>query len=163
MAEEYLGVRGQQIESEREQKQAIDSKIDQHEKALADLLAQAALRGDLTSKPIHAAIAQIEEQLDALRRHRSQLEGWQLEAATQSAQKRRLWKLADLAAARLRNMSNEEKAAVLDVLEVRVTLADERPPIKLRMEGVVYDEIVSAMKGEGEGLRRKVGRQGIEP
>ncbi len=163
MAAEFLGVRGQQIETEREQTQAIDAKVAQHERALADLLTQAALRGDLSSKPIQTAIALIEEQLGALHRHRSQLEGWQQEAAAQSAQKRRLWELADFAAARLRSMPNEEKAAVLDLLEVRVTLADERPPVKLRIEGVVYDEIVSAMRGDGEGLRRKVGRQGIEP
>ena len=143
--------------------ESIDAKIAQHEKALTDLLTQAALRGDLISKPVQAAIAQIEEQMEALRRHRSQLEGWQQEALAQSAQKRRLWELADLAAARLRTMSPEEKAVVLDLLEIKVTLADERPPIRLRIEGVVYDEIVSAVKGEGEGLRRQVGRQGLEP
>jgi hypothetical protein len=79
---------------------------------------------------------------------------------TPTAQKPRLWELADLAAARLHKMSNEEKAAVLDLLEVRVTLADERPPIKLRIEGVVYDEIVSAMRGDGQAFTSAGGPPG---
>lgn len=112
----------------------------------------------------HPVISPLGSLAGALRRHRSQLEGWQQEAVAQSAQKRRLWELADLAAARLRTMSPEEKAVVLDLLEIKVTLADERPPVRLRIEGSRLRRDRVCHEGRRRGvLRERVGRQGIEP
>ena len=58
-------------------------------------------------------------------------------------------------------MTPREKAAVLDLLEVRVVVVNERPPVRLRVEGVVLDEALSVLQDRRFG--RAVGRQGIEP
>lgn len=159
LAEEYLGLRGQQVQNERAQSEDVERRIADHERALSTLLVRAALSDEMVAS--QQAIDQVEGRLATLRRQQSQLEAWRGKSAAESARKRQLWALADLAATRLGKMTPQEKAAVLDLLEVRVTVSDERPPVRLRIEGVVLDDALSTLQDKRFG--RVVGRQGIEP
>jgi hypothetical protein len=58
-------------------------------------------------------------------------------------------------------MTLQERAAVLNLLEARVVAVNERPPMRLRVEGVVLDGALSVL--QDRRFSRVVGRQGIEP
>jgi hypothetical protein len=53
-------------------------------------------------------------------------------------------------------MTPQEQAAVLDLLELKVVVSDERPPVRLKIEGVVFDDALSALQYRRFG--RVVGR-----
>ncbi len=158
MAQDFLGLRDQRVGVERDQLAVTDGKIAGLEKAVATAYAQA-FKGGLDGPALEAATGQLSTELAALRRHRDQMEAWQADAAAESDRMRRLRELADVAHRRMHSMSLEEKAAVLDLLDVRVFVAGYSP-LQLRIEGVVHDGVSEGLDGRATEV---VGPQGLEP
>jgi hypothetical protein len=145
-------------ETERSQLEVVESRIAEHERALGDLMAEAALRGDLSSRATQAAIVRVEAQLSSLREHRAQIEVWQADVAVKDSRLRLLRKTAgnlyrkfpadDVAA-----ISPEEGKALLQLLDVRVEVLGYGP-LRLRISGSVSDS---------DRAKSGVDRQGLEP
>jgi len=99
-----------------------------------------ALRAGLSNEMIRRAVAQLESELDALNRHRAELDAWADQNAAQSERTANLARLAEIAHKRLDTMSDVERRAVLDLLDVRVTVldaGDRRRSPQIRIEGHV--------------------------
>ena len=138
LAEEYLGLRGQQVEFERDSVADLDAQIAKQEKALTKNVAEAVKAG-LPASVIQSVTAQLASELDALRRHRKMLESWREESARESQRMRHLWELAEGAHKRLPHMTPEEQKEMLDLLDVRVTVlehATKETLARVRVEGV---------------------------
>ncbi len=104
------------------------------------------LTGQSTTEHITRASASLDEELEALRRHRRQTEAWTLDSRNESDRVRQLWELADIAHLRLSSMSEQEKAAVLDLLDVRVRVLDHGKrliPPRITIEGTVFYELLT--------------------
>ncbi len=141
LAEEYLSLRGQQIEFERDSIADLDAQIANQEKVLTEHVAEAVKAG-LPANVIQDVTAQLTAELDALKRHRSMLDSWREESARESHRKRRLWELAEGAHNRLPHMGDEERKEMLDLLDIRVTVLEHETkemPARVRIEGVATD------------------------
>lgn len=148
------------MHAQAEQLALVDAKFQAHERAIADTMKRAALSGDLFSKSAETAIAELEESLGALLRHRQQLEAWQTEGRAQSERKRRLWELADQATSRLRDLSPKEKRSAVARREGRGRRrATAHAPQYLR------HRLQRRFSGAWDWFSGsvEVGRQGIEP
>lgn len=126
MARDYLGLRGERVEAEADQLQALDAKVASLEEARTRRAADA-LRAGLDPELIRAAVAELEEELATVRERRDRLEAWRAEGEAESDRMRRLWALAEGAHARLGAMGPRERRAVLDLLDVRVTVTGAVP------------------------------------
>lgn len=147
MASDYLGLRASEVEVERDQRGDLERKIANLESALSERVA-AALKAGVPPDALKAATDQLQGELDGLRRHRAQMDAWGRRGAERSQQMRRLWELAEVAHTRLGQMTGQEKARVLDLLDVRVTVLRHRSPGNpptIRIEGTVYDRLVNAL------------------
>ncbi len=145
MARDYIGLRGAQIEIERDELGELDREITNLEAAMSERAA-AALRAGVDGDTIARASASLGEELEALRRHRRQIEAWTLDSRNESDRVRQLWELADIAHLRLGSMSEQEKAAVLDLLDVRVRVLDHGKrliPPRISIEGTVFYELLA--------------------
>ncbi|MEN3342284.1 MAG: hypothetical protein V7644_1688, partial [Actinomycetota bacterium] len=145
LAEQYLGLRSSQLEVERDGIEETERKLREIEKAIKNVLLTSAKAG-LEPKEIGEAVADLTGERDALRRHLAMVETWQVESARESERMRALWALAEHAHKRLPQMSPEEQKEVLDLLDLRVTILDHATrttPARVRIEGVVYDTLLS--------------------
>lgn len=150
LAEEYLGLRGQQVEFERDSVADLDAQIAQQEKALTHDVTEAVKAG-LPASVIQSVTAQLTNELDALRRHRAMLDSWREESARESQRMRYLWELAEGAHKRLPHMTKEEQKEMLDLLDVRVTVlehATKDAPARVRVEGVVGNAALTSAARE---------------
>lgn len=100
MARDYLGVREGQMETERDQLGAIDTKIAKLERAIRDSVAEG-LRAGIDPAVMADAASEIQQELDALTARRAQLLHWQAVNAEKSDRMRTLWDLAEVAHQRL--------------------------------------------------------------
>jgi len=151
MAEDFLGLRGAEVVLEHDQLETVDARIANLNKALGERAAEA-LKAGVPASAIKAAAEQLETELAALHRHRNQIESWRRTTAQASDRVRQLWELAETAHARLGDLSVEEEALVLDLLDVRVTVSEHATrsaPARVRIEGTVFDELLhSGLEGE---------------
>src|SRR5258708_33703904 len=88
-----------------------------------------------------------------------------MESERESERMRRLWELAEHANTRLPQMTPQEQKEVLDLLDVRVTIlaaATRTTPAKVRIEGVVYDHLLSEEKAVRD-LAQTSSRRGSAP
>jgi hypothetical protein len=172
LAEEYLGLKGQHVEFERDSVADLDAQIAKQEKALTQDVAEAVKAG-LPASVIQSMTAQLSEELGALRRHRAMLDSWREESARESQRMRHLWELAEGAHERLPQMTPEEQKEMLNLLEIRVTVlehATKNTPTRVRIEGVVgavaltnaAREIDQAERPTGSAPARAVGAAPLE-
>jgi site-specific DNA recombinase len=150
LAEEYLGLRGQQIEVERDEHEEATQKVAALDRAIQNVLVTSA-RAGLAPADIEAAVTDLTRERDALRRHLAMIEQWRTESQHASSKMRRLWELAEQAHQRLPNMTLLEQKQVLDLLDVRVTVVKHArktaghrilEPTEIRIEGVVNDQVL---------------------
>ena len=117
MARDFLAVRGEQMGAERERAKVIDAKVAKLERALRQTVIDYAPRGRDGG---HRA-----------RRHQRAHGG--TDGATSAAGRtrstsktmQRLWELAEAAHSKLDAMTDEDRARLLSMLDVRVTLTGE--------------------------------------
>jgi len=155
LAEQYLGMHASQLAVERDGIEETETKLRAIETAIKNLLLTSAKAG-LEPKDIEEAVRELTGERDALRRHMAMIESWQADSARESERMRRLWALADEAHRRLPHMSPEEQKEVLELLDVRVTVlahATRTTPARVRIEGVVYDALLSEEKAVRELAR----------
>jgi DNA invertase Pin-like site-specific DNA recombinase len=144
MAEEYLGLRGAQLVVEREQLDELDRRIRALDEA-ATMRPAELLKAGVGAGRVAAIVAEIEGELETLRAHREMLVRWASESEAESERMRGLWKLADVAHRRLRDMGPDDQTAVLRLLEVRVTVlktGTRNTPPQVRIEGKVADRLL---------------------
>jgi hypothetical protein len=79
LAEEYLGLRGKQIEVERDEVEATAAKVHELDRAIQNVLVNSAKAG-LSASDIDAAVKQLTEEREALRRHVAMVEAWRSES-----------------------------------------------------------------------------------
>jgi len=85
------------------------------------------LKAGLDPGLIRAAVSELEGEIAALRAHRARLESWRDESAAEGDRMHALRDLAEAAQGRLSSMEPREQRAVLDLLDVRVTVTGWRP------------------------------------
>ncbi|MGH8874076.1 MAG: recombinase family protein, partial [Acidimicrobiia bacterium] len=139
LAATYFSERADQTSVEDGQLADVDARITNLEEAIGVRAAEALKQG-LSQETIRRAVTQLESELDALRRHRAQLETWTEQNAAQSERMASLAKLAEVAHKRLDTMSPVERRAVLDLLDVRVTVLESggrRRSPQIRIEGQI--------------------------
>jgi site-specific DNA recombinase len=121
MAADYLAQRGAQMGAEREQLSSVDAKITKLDRALTTTVADY-MREGVPAAAVKAATDALADELAALRRHRAELARWQELNAARSRTMSRLWELAEAAHRRLGQLSDEQRATLLSMLDVQVTL-----------------------------------------
>lgn len=151
LAEEYLGLRGKQIEVERDEYAETQKKLDGIDSGIQNLLLTSAKAG-LSSEDISTAVQELTRERDALRRHLAMIESWRADSQKASERMRRLWALAEEAHRRLPTMTRREQKEVLALLDVRVTVLENQvkapgghrivSPARIRIEGRVNDQIL---------------------
>ena len=92
----------------------------------------------LDSGALKRAVAELNDDLGAARRHWVQLESWRADQEAESSRVRQLWDLAEVAHERLASMTVEEKRTVLGLLDVRVHVQGY-DPLRIHIEGFVKD------------------------
>jgi len=143
MAEDFLGMRLQQEHVEEDQLAELDRKISRREQALAGSLRELALVG-VDAVAMRSATKDVQDELEALRSHRSTVVSWRAETAGTAARLARLRELADSAAGRLTDMGAEEQAKVYSLLDLQVLVlahASGSTPACVRVEGRIDDRL----------------------
>jgi site-specific DNA recombinase len=146
MARDFLGMRGEQVQVERDQLAVIDRKIENLTKALTERTREA-LRAGLPAEVLAEVAGELTAEREALIRHRDRLKAWEEQSANESAHMRRLWDLAEMAHARLPSMGLDEQKQVLGLLDIQVTIlehATRETPAVLTIEGAVHDALLDA-------------------
>jgi site-specific DNA recombinase len=100
LAEEYLGLRGRQIEVERDEYEVTQEKVKDLDHAIQNLLKTSAKAG-LAASDIEAAVVDLTRERDALHRHLAMLDSWRVESSRESKRMQHLWELAEVAHRRL--------------------------------------------------------------
>ena len=143
LAAEYFGQRAGQTPVEEDQLADLDKRITNLGEAIG-VRAADALRAGLSEETIQRAVAQLEDELAALRRHREQLRAWIDRNKTESERMAGLARLAEVAHLRLDTMAPSERRAVLDLLDVKVSVldtGDRRNPPRIRIEGQIPERL----------------------
>ena len=152
LAEQYLGMRSAQLEVERDSAEDTEKKLKHLDRAIKNVLLTSAKTG-LEPAEIEAAVAELTRERDALRRHMAMIEAWRAESHRESQRMRELWDLAEHASKRLPHMTPEEQKEIYDLLDIRVTIIEQRTrtqPARIRIEGFVYDALLSGKQAERE-------------
>ncbi len=155
MAADYLKLRTTQGQVEGDQLTALTRRVANLDRAITSAAAEA-LKAGLTGSQIAATLGQLQEEREALERHRTQLAAGAEHAGAASQRKRRLWQLAETARRRLHTLTPLQQRQVLDLLDVRVFIlkdATRRDPTLIRLEGTVHDTSLDAFESR-EGPKR---------
>jgi DNA invertase Pin-like site-specific DNA recombinase len=174
MAEEYLSQSAERAAA-RDDLPAVEARIAKLERALRETVVDYAREG-VPAAVVKAATDTLAGELAQLRRHRAELVRWRSAEAAADRRLKRLWSLATAAHERLHGMTDEERAALLSMLAVRVTLtgASECPRcegrgklngrpggyrcdrcrglrklVDVRIEGEVVDDLGDALAAHG--------------
>lgn len=121
MADDYLGLRSVEAGTQLEQLATIDEKLATLKQARTGRVAHA-LRAGVDATVLKSAVEELETQEKVLLAHRARHEAWRGETAANTDRMRRLQEFAASARERLEVMTAEERRAVLELLDVRVTV-----------------------------------------
>ncbi|WP_219506458.1 recombinase family protein [Nonomuraea ceibae] len=136
LAADYYANRADQVEAERDELAQISTQLTKLERSLVDDVAEY-LRVGVAADVVKAATDRIRGEMAELRTRRAQLVARVDDANGESERVRALIELAERASSRLANMSPEEQAEVVELLDVRVTVLDNTDAPRLRIEGIV--------------------------
>jgi len=127
---DYLGLRAGQVAVERDESEAMSANVARLERGLSRARKNALLDDDPDAYA--ELIVELKGELDGARQQREMLLTWRKESAQEAARIRSMWELAEAAADRLPAMSAEERAEVLAILGIRVTVLDPPPDAPAR-------------------------------
>ncbi|MBB0243003.1 transposase [Streptomyces alkaliphilus] len=108
----------------------LDRQIAERQQAMTTTITEYAKAG-LPVVAVEAATRALVEEVEQLQAMRAEAEAWQAESETAAARARDLEELAGVARARLHDMAPAEKAEVLALLDVRVTITGPVPRPRL--------------------------------
>lgn len=160
LAEDYLGLRGQQIAVERDEYDDTKKEVEALDHAIQNVLVTSAKAG-LAPGDIEAAVIDLTREREALRRHLAMIESWRADSQNASQRMRRLWELAEEAHRRLPTMTPAEQKQILELLDVRVTVLKHAKksaggkvlaPARIRIEGLVNDQMLVSAEGSARDI-----------
>lgn len=164
MAGEFLEMRGPQMKIERDQVEVLDRKLAELDRALAGAYASG-FKSGLDADAVRAATELLAAERAALMRHRDQVASWQEGNREASDRSRELWRLAEVARARLNNMTALEQREVLALLDVRVDVvanATRTAPAQLAVRGAVSPALLlQGADASDDAVLREVRRDGL--
>jgi site-specific DNA recombinase len=144
MASDFVAQRSAHVEIEKEQAAALDQKIAKLTKARARLMAAWA-KGEFEKEVLRGGLQEIDTELTVLAQRRAQVAGWEESANKKAERLRRIADLAEYAQSRLPRMSLDERAEVIALLNIHVTVVAHPPrrqPTRYRVEGEVMAELL---------------------
>lgn len=121
MAENYLGLRDAETDTQLDHLATIDAKLKRIDAGRTDHVAQA-LKAGVQADVLRAALAGLDDEHRTLAAHRDRLVQWHDESTAKADRIDRLGVLAATARDRLDTMTPTERRQVLDLLDVRVTV-----------------------------------------
>lgn len=121
VASRYLQARTTQMPLERDELAAVTARIATKERALSEQVA-AYMEAQVSPSVVKAAVDVIEHEIQELRVTQRGLEASVAEHVNRSATMRALWDFAEQAQQTLPRMDAKQKRAVLDLLNIRVTV-----------------------------------------
>jgi len=175
MARDHLAAQAERVGRRRDDVSAVEAKIAKLERALNETVVDYAREG-VPAAVVRAATDTLAGELSQLRRHRADLVRWRSAEEASDRHTKRLWALACTALDRLDTMGDGERAALLAMLAVQVTVtATSRCPqcdgrgrvggrrggyrcgrcrgmrtlVDLRIDGEVVDDLGDALRADG--------------
>ncbi|MED7929321.1 recombinase family protein [Nonomuraea sp. LP-02] len=136
LAADYYASRADQVEAERDELEQITTHLAKLERSLVYDVAEY-LRQGVPAEVVKAATDRIRDEMAELRRRRAELVARTEDANGASERMRALIELAERASSRLADMTSEERAEVVELLRVRVTVLENTAEPRIRIEGVV--------------------------
>ena len=136
MAQDYLGLRVQQIDVEQDELTSLQRRTTKLKQARGVTLIDLLRRG-FDADAIERATQAIDRDMLATRKRLAEVEAWAADSANESRHVMSVWQLAETAGTRLSEMAPNQQTEVLALLDVRVTVLDSSARPSLRVEGVV--------------------------
>ncbi|MBW3669312.1 MAG: recombinase family protein, partial [Actinobacteria bacterium] len=121
MARDHLATQAERVGRRRDDLSAVEAKIAKLERALNETVVDYAREG-VPAAVVRAATDTLAGELSQLRRHRADLVRWRSAEEASDRHAKRLWALARTALDRLHTMGDDERAALLAMLAVQVTV-----------------------------------------
>lgn len=185
IARDYLDLRDQQPQTEPEQLESLDSKVDSLELAISSIVVEYAKAG-LPATAVQQATVTLQEELQVLKCHRQRLQTARHQTLEREDRDQRLRHLAECAHSRLPQMTAGERHKVLSLLEIKVDVLGWHPchvctargKVKggaggircpacgggrhvpaLRIKGTVYDRLAEDLSHNNVGNLARVTRR----
>jgi DNA invertase Pin-like site-specific DNA recombinase/transposase len=146
MAQDWLDVTGDQRVNHAGRIAGLDEKIQAQDKAIAAVMVVAAQSGQ-SPEAITLATKALQEERANLVKLKAEAEQWQVEAQQAQERAHDLQALAELARTRLHELDVAERAEVLDLLDIRVTLKGGIPK-RVRKD----DTLTTFFRKRGQGV-----------
>jgi DNA invertase Pin-like site-specific DNA recombinase len=121
MAQHYLATQAERVGGRRHDVAGVEAKIAKLERALNETVVDYAREG-VPAAVVRAATDTLAGELSQLRRHRADLLRWRSAEEASQRHRNHLWRLARRAGDRLDTMGDDERAALLAMLAVQVTV-----------------------------------------
>lgn len=146
LAQEYLGLRVEQVGIEQDELGTLTTQVKKLERAQKETLI-ALLRRGFDADDIEDATAAVAADLQAVRQRIAEVEAWAADSNAQSVKVMTVWQLVETASERLANMSLAEQAQVLEVLNVKFTVLDASKNPALRVEGsLCHEKLIDTLR-----------------
>lgn len=126
-AEEWVGLSQQSRVNFADRLADLDRQITQKDRAIGAVMAAAAQDADSPEEAIRMATASLKAQRGELAGRRAQVAAWQQESDAAQGRAQELQRLAELASKRLTNISLRDKAEIIGMMDVRLTLLEPVP------------------------------------
>lgn len=128
-AEEWAGLNAQANVDFEARLTELDRSIAQKDRAIGVVMAAAAQDTDNPEEAVRIATESLKEQRTELAGQRAQVAAWQAENGAVQSRARELQRLADVASQRLARVSAEDEAAVIGMMNVKLTLLEPVPDV----------------------------------
>ncbi len=146
MAQDYLGLRVSQVETELDEKAALVRRIADLTRAQQQTLVELIRRG-LDADAIEAAVETVALDLAAAKRRLEEIELWEADSRAESQRLLTVCSLAETAAERLQGMTLAERGEVLRLLDVRVAVLDASRSPTIRIVGsLCHEQLLGNLK-----------------
>jgi hypothetical protein len=148
MAEDYLA-QTPEPEGGAGRLEDVERRVAKLESALSGQVAQL-VRAGVDAEAVKGAVAELQSELEAARRHRDQLAALERARADHGERVDSLDEFAEAARDRLAAMEDEDRKTLLGLLDVRVQITRQgtrADPGEVRVEGVLPQELVDAWGG----------------
>lgn len=147
-AQAYLGLAGRKGESQADELAGLERSVTKLRGSLTRMIADGA-RAGLDPQALAAATAQLQEELTALEQRRASIARWLAEGTERQRQIDSLEVLAAQARTRLATTSLPQRAELLALLDIRVTVLDSSKAPALEVSGIVSEGMLRNRQEQG--------------
>ena len=150
LAQDYLGIRLRQVGAERDEMHELKLREQRLAKAQRKTIVDL-VRAGLEADDIKAATDAVASDLREVRARIREVEAWAADLREGSRKVTGLSELAEVASSRLSSMGTVDRARVLALLDVHVTVLDSSRNPALRIEGTLcHDKLVNGFGQAGD-------------